>query len=215
MSIFIEGKFYRAMSTLWEVMYMGFLWTLFSLPIVTIGASTTALYYVATKKVTNREGSYIFQDFWRSFKENFKQSTITFLILVVVGLLVWYNFMLLDQMDMVVLSFIARLALVLVTIQLLFVVSTVFAVIARFDLILGAALKASLALANKHLFSTVTNIVVLLAVLYVAFSAPVILLFMMGAYGYFSSFVLVRMFKKNNVEFEEYIEETDPEIDII
>ena len=46
-----------------------------SLPIITIGASTTALYTVMLKLVKNEEG-YIFKGFLHAFKLNFKQSTI-------------------------------------------------------------------------------------------------------------------------------------------
>ena len=196
------------LTTLWDIMYMGILWTIFSLPLVTIGASTTALYYVATKKVTDREGSYMIQDFWHSFKGNFVQSTITFLLLVGVGFAVWFNFTLLGQMDLEGFGLIIRLTLGFVTIQLLLLVSIIFAVIARFDLKLGAAFKATLALAYKHLFSTIVNVVLLLALTYFVLVVPVLILFAMGIYCYFSSILLVRIFKQNNVEFEEHLDGT-------
>lgn len=208
---FIESKIYRAMSTLWDVMYLGFLWTIFSLPLVTIGASTTALYYVATKKVTNRDSTYLFQDFLASFKANFKQATLTTLILTVAGVVVWYNFILLNHNNhnLGMFGTITRFALIFVTCQLLFITLIVFAVIARFDLSLFATIKAAATLANKHLFSTVTNLIVFLAVAYIAFLAPVILLFMMGVYGYFSSTLIVRMFRKNNAEFDDHVEQVN------
>ena len=55
--------------------YLNILWFIFSIPIFTIGASTTALYYVSLKMVKDQE-SGIFSAFFSSFKENFKQSTI-------------------------------------------------------------------------------------------------------------------------------------------
>ena len=205
----VDGKIYQILTTLWDIMYMGLLWTLFSLPLVTIGASTTALYYIATKKVTDREGSYMIQDFWTSFKENFVQSTVSFLLLVAVGIMVLYNFILLAQMELGSFGFIVRLALIFVTIQLIFIITTIFAVIARFDLTLMPAFKASFALANKHLFSTVVNVAILLALIYITLRIPVIILFSMSTYCYFASFSLVRIFKKNNTEFEEYIDRAD------
>lgn len=53
------------------------------IPIFTIGASMTALHYVALKIVRNEEG-YIVKGFFKSFKENFKQATIIWLILLAV-----------------------------------------------------------------------------------------------------------------------------------
>ena len=53
------------------------------LPIFTIGASMTALYYVVLKMVRNEE-CYITKAFFKSFKENFKQATIIWLIMLFV-----------------------------------------------------------------------------------------------------------------------------------
>lgn len=54
-----------------------------SLPIFTIGASWTALYYVTVKMVKNEE-SYVMKDFFKSFKQNFRQATVIWLINLIV-----------------------------------------------------------------------------------------------------------------------------------
>ncbi|MBQ9765906.1 MAG: DUF624 domain-containing protein [Lachnospiraceae bacterium] len=74
-----EGKFFRGLEKIVNVVYLNILWIIFSLPIITIGASTTALFSVMMKLARDREG-YIFQGFWKAFKENFKQSTLIWLI---------------------------------------------------------------------------------------------------------------------------------------
>ena len=51
----------------------------------------TALNYVVLKMVKNEEG-YLTRSFFKSFKENFKQSTIIWLIMMVVGLLLYGDF---------------------------------------------------------------------------------------------------------------------------
>ena len=61
------------------------LWILCSLPIVTMGAATTALYCVSIKLNRNLDGA-IFRQYFRSFKDNFKQSTQLWVILLVVGI---------------------------------------------------------------------------------------------------------------------------------
>ena len=63
------------------------LWLVCCLPIVTIGASTTALYYTSFK-IAKDEGSFITTMFFRSFKRNFKQATIIWLIMLAAGLLI-------------------------------------------------------------------------------------------------------------------------------
>lgn len=66
--------------------YLNLLWFICCIPIVTIGASTTALYYVTLKIVKNEE-SGLTKAFFRSFKENFKQGTIIWLILLAAGII--------------------------------------------------------------------------------------------------------------------------------
>lgn len=51
------------------------------IPIVTAGAATTALYYTVNKVIRNNR-SYIGREFWHAFKTNFRQSTIVWLILL-------------------------------------------------------------------------------------------------------------------------------------
>ena len=63
------------------------LWLICCLPIFTIGASTTALYYTSFK-IAKDEGSFITTMFFRSFKQNFKQATVIWLIMLVTGLII-------------------------------------------------------------------------------------------------------------------------------
>ena len=77
-----DNLFFTILGKIMEVMYVSILWILFSIPIVTIGASSTALYYTVHKVVFNNE-SYIFRTFTNSFKSNFKESTIKWVISVI------------------------------------------------------------------------------------------------------------------------------------
>ena len=73
------------------------MWLICCLPIVTIGASTTALYYTSFK-IAKDEGSYITTMFFRSFKQNFKQATIIWLIMLGVGALIVGDAILLSRL---------------------------------------------------------------------------------------------------------------------
>lgn len=63
-----------------DLMFLNVLSTIFSLPIFTIGTALTATHYTALK-IRRGEG-HVWSNFWKSFKENFKQSTIIWLILM-------------------------------------------------------------------------------------------------------------------------------------
>lgn len=73
------------------------LWFICCLPIVTIGASTTALYYTSFK-IAKDEGSFITTMFFRSFKQNFKQATIIWLIMLVTGVVIVADAILLGRL---------------------------------------------------------------------------------------------------------------------
>ena len=80
------GKFLNAdnkvmvfLSQLIDAVILGVLFLVCSIPIVTMGASYTAFYYAYTKSVRQRR-SYATREFFESFKSNFKQSTIMWLI---------------------------------------------------------------------------------------------------------------------------------------
>ena len=63
----IDSKFYRFCSYVGDFIILMVLWAIFSLPVITIGASTTAAYYVATPQLLSRMG-YIWKVFFKSFK---------------------------------------------------------------------------------------------------------------------------------------------------
>lgn len=83
----------RIMNLLVDILYVGILWVVTSIPIVTAGTATVAAYYAMSKSVRRKTG-YIGKEFMRSFKTNFRQSlplTILFLIiLAVLSIDIWY-----------------------------------------------------------------------------------------------------------------------------
>lgn len=81
-----DSGFSRFMSLLFDIFYVGVLWLVCSLPLITAGASATAAYYAMAKCVRYKTG-YIGREFWHSFKANFRQIvplTVLFWILVAV-----------------------------------------------------------------------------------------------------------------------------------
>ena len=80
-----ESKFSQLLLKLCRACYLNLLWFLCSIPIIAIGASTTALYY-ASLKIVRDEDNHVGAQFFRSFRENFRQATVIWLILLGVGL---------------------------------------------------------------------------------------------------------------------------------
>lgn len=69
------------LSKMADLLFLNVLTLIFSIPIITIGAATTAAHYTALK--IHREEGHVWSCFWKSFKMNLKQSTGIWLIFVV------------------------------------------------------------------------------------------------------------------------------------
>ena len=65
--------FFKVMNYLSDTAILSILWLIGCLPILTIGASTTALFYVSGKKVGGKDYRIV-ADFFKSYKQNFFQS---------------------------------------------------------------------------------------------------------------------------------------------
>ena len=78
----IDNPVFRGINKILEVLGVSLLWLLFCIPVVTAGASTTALYYTVNKTIKNGRG-YAIRGFFTAFRENFKQSTIVWLFFLV------------------------------------------------------------------------------------------------------------------------------------
>ena len=77
----------RFLTAMFDLMALSVLWVVFSLPIFTMGAASTALYSAAYHHVRKGE-DYLWNSFFSAFKENFKRSTLTWLVaLAILGFL--------------------------------------------------------------------------------------------------------------------------------
>ena len=74
----MDNKFFVFMGRIADLCMLNILCIVCCIPVITAGASLTAVYYVTMKMVRNEE-SYIFKGFIQAFKENFKKSTIIWL----------------------------------------------------------------------------------------------------------------------------------------
>ena len=80
----MDNKFFSMMSRVADLILLNVLCIICCIPIVTAGASITAMFYVTLKMVRDEE-SYIVKSFFKSFKENFKQALVINIIMLAVG----------------------------------------------------------------------------------------------------------------------------------
>ncbi len=88
-----EPKIIDMFSRIFELLLLNLLFVLTSLPLITIGASLTALFSVNLKLVRNEE-SYIIREYFRAFRRDLKPASVTFLLFAVTGTLFSFNIIL-------------------------------------------------------------------------------------------------------------------------
>ncbi|MCU9615125.1 DUF624 domain-containing protein [Caldibacillus lycopersici] len=86
MKINYHSPFWQRMEKLYYVILLNLLWILFSLPIITIGASTAALYHTTFNLVKGKDVQ-VFTDFYHAFKLNFVRNMVMGLFVICFGLL--------------------------------------------------------------------------------------------------------------------------------
>ena len=89
----VDSPVYKFLSKFLDVVKLNFFWILFSIPVITVGASTVAAMSVGLKMVDDEEG-YIGKNFLKAFKENWKLGTILWMITVVAVYAIYLDFQL-------------------------------------------------------------------------------------------------------------------------
>ncbi len=160
-----DSKFSQTVIKLCYACFLNLLWMLCSLPVFTIGASTTALYYSCLKIVRNEEYNAASM-FFRSFKQNFKQATVLWLILLAAGIILGGDGYILWHLRRnstgapavfwtLLLAMIIAAAVVYVIVLLY-----VFPLLASVDNTNLAMLKNSFLIGTHYLFSTILMFVI-------------------------------------------------------
>ena len=85
-----DNKFFTFMGKVADLMILNFFCIICCLPIITIGASLTATYYV-TMKIVDDEAPYIVKGFFHSFVQNLKQSVIIHVIMILVATILGFD----------------------------------------------------------------------------------------------------------------------------
>ena len=74
-----ENKFWNFIGKIADVTCMSYLWVGTSLPLVTMGAATTAFYSYTMHQVRDTEGG-ILSGYFKAFRHNFKKATLLWLL---------------------------------------------------------------------------------------------------------------------------------------
>ena len=138
-----DSEFMLAVGKIADYVILNLLCVLFSIPIVTAGAAMTAKFYVAMQ-MTRGEEPQVLQAFLKSFRENLKQATGIWVIVLMIGAIVawdWYSILFGKSQGM---FFAGKIIFLVMTILLWSVVYNIFPFLARFHMSTKEAIKGSL-----------------------------------------------------------------------
>lgn len=173
------------------------------IPIVTAGASITALYYVTLKMVRNEE-SYIFRSFFKSFKQNFRQATIIHLIMVAAAVLLYLDTNIVKVMGEPM-SQIMSVIFAVFTLIYAMILLYLYPILAKFYNSVKNTFTNAILMAIRHLPYTIIMLIICALPLLIFFVPSLqmqmtlillLLLFGMAVIAYLNSFFLVKIFDK-------------------
>lgn len=186
----MDGTYARVMNFLWNILVISVLWLLCCLPVITIGAASTAAYYAAAKAVRHHTG-IVYREFFSSFRFNFRQSIP---LTLAMGLLT-----LLLGMECLYLYSDARIpvpVLCLFFAMLLSVLgcgSYLWAALSRFDRGSFSLFRFSVVVTFRHILTTVLLLLLLLSCLAGVYFLPWGILLFPGLSFYLSTYPMERI----------------------
>lgn len=149
-----DNKFFEVLGKITDIIILNLLCIISCLPIITIGASVTATYFVALQMVRNEE-TYIIREFIKGFKENFIFSTKVWSIILIIGLVLSFDFyisrLILNEYMRITLQFI----LTIVSIIFIFLLTYVFPIISKFENTIKNTMINSILISIQHLPKTI------------------------------------------------------------
>ena len=190
-----------------ELVILSLLWVVCSLPVITIGTSSAALYYAVVKSLRCKRGTPI-KEYFRAWKQNlFKGCILTvillFCIILLYSLLKYLGISVQEQVDAktitqkagesaIVLYFICVAAIAEIGILFIYV----FPVLSRFDLSSLKLLFIAFVMAIRHFHYTILLVIMLFAVGLLAYRIPVSMMFTPGVWTLFASRFIEKAMKK-------------------
>lgn len=193
-----NNMFFRFMSRISDLMILNFLWIICSLPIITIGASTTALYNVTLKLVDETDG-YLFSDFFKSFKENFKKATIIWSIILFVFFIIGVNLTFWIKYTSIA-GYIPMSIILFILFLFLPTEIYIFPILSNFKKTIKETIKYAFIISIKYL--PYSLIIILISLIFIGVTAifPFTILFMIfvgfAFYAYINSYLFRIIFKK-------------------
>lgn len=193
-----NSPFGRFMMRLVDVIVLSFLTLLCCLPIITIGAAFSALYYVLLKMVRDTESSIV-RSYFKGFKDNFWKGTALWAIIAVVIAVLYMDFYLLSSVAMNY-SDLIRILLLIMGAFLMMVGCYIFPLQAQFENTVWGTIKKSFLVSIMNLPKSLFLLFIMICPFVILLFFPETVVFLpvvsIAAVPYLKTQVLVRVFDR-------------------
>ena len=182
-----------------DFILLNFLWVVCCIPIITIGAATSAK-YAGSMRILRGEDNPVIKSFFKDFRDNFKQATKIWLVLLAVIALVAADWLWMNERGVSTLPNAYIIAIVVLTLAVIGVYMSIFAFIARFTVTTKEAWKGGILFSLLHIVQlaliAAVEIGTFIACFWYMRYLPLILLFGTTTAFYFNTYLLVKEFGK-------------------
>lgn len=191
-----DNVVFQMLGKLVDCVWVSILWVICCIPVFTIGASTTALYYTTHKVIRGNRG-YTTRTFFGAFKDNFKAATLPYLVwlvvMVVLGCDAYVTYQVLQTGSTAGAFFYFFLIMIAVAVMWgIFL----FAYIARFENTIKQTLKNAFLLTIRHLPWALLVLLILLLSVLAIYLIPVLLAVIPAVSTLVFDFILERLFRR-------------------
>lgn len=194
----MDSPVMRFLSRVADLLILNLITLVCCIPLITIGASVTAMHYVLLKMVRNEEG-YIVRAFFKSFKQNFKQATIIWIFILL--------FLIIFAGDIFIFNYAAiefpkalRVVLLALSLVVGMITAYVFPILSRFDNTVGNTFKNALFMSILNLPKTVLMLIMYIVpvalLLFVPMAIPIVFMFGISVPAFFAAMLYNKTFKR-------------------
>lgn len=207
----LESPFMRFLNLVGDLMIMNFLMIICCLPVITVGAACTGMHYVLLKMVRGEEG-YLVRGFFKSFKQNFRQATLIWLLMLAVIFVYVGDFLIFSYSDYqfprIFIIFILALGIILLMVSVY-----VFPILSRFENTIKNTLRNALFMAILNLPKTILMVLIsaipAVVLYFSAYAGIFVFMFGISLPAYLSAYIYSKIFRKFEPEAEPIVSDLE------
>lgn len=200
----LDSPLMQFLSKMADLMLLNILTLLLCIPVITAGDAVCALYYMTIKMVKG-EDCYIVRGYFKSFRENFRQATLIWLAVLLIGIILVGDVLILRNSD-IAFGNVLMVLIMVVAVVYLFTTTYLFPVLSRFDNTIKNTVRNSFLMSVLNFPKTILLVLINLApvvLLLLTYQAmPFLFMFGFSVPAYVCSILFVKIFRRFEPEEE-------------